>query len=240
MRPAATFGRAVLIRPLALGAIAALLLGSVPASAAGGGVKTSQAAMLTPVGDGVKVTALITVGEPAGDDGYIFESIPDGIAISTRGKGTVEVYVNHETSRVPFPYPLPPGTPTAANAQNDFDNAQLSRLILNQKSAGVQTGKLVITSAQNYQRFCSNYLATAAEGFRSRAPVHERGDTGLGQSEREGMAGNGRCRDRARRRRGRGLRPQDRQEPADLGHGPPQPRERRADPWVRRPGAAVR
>jgi hypothetical protein len=165
MRPAATFARAVPVRALVLGAIAVLLLGTVPTSAAGSGVKTSQAAMLTAVGAGVTVEALITVGEPAGDEGYIFESIPDGISISARGKGAVEVYVNHETSRVPFPYPLPPGTPTAANAQNDFDNAQLSRLILNQKSAGVQTGKLVITSAQNYQRFCSNYLATAAEGF---------------------------------------------------------------------------
>jgi hypothetical protein len=29
----------------------------------------------------------------------------------------------------------------------------------------VQTGKLVITSDQNYQRFCSNFLATAAQGF---------------------------------------------------------------------------
>ena len=117
MRPAATFARAVPVRPLVLGAIAALLLGTVPASAAGGGIKTSQAAMLTPVGAGVTVEALITVGEAAGDDGYVFESIPDGISISTRGNGTVEVYVNHETSRVPFPYPLPPGTPTAANSR---------------------------------------------------------------------------------------------------------------------------
>ena len=121
--------------------------------------------MLTAVGAGITVEALITVGETAGDEGYVFESIPDGISIKARGKGTVEVYVNHETSRVPFPYPLPPGTRPTANAQNDFDNAQLSRLILNQKSAGVQTGKLVITSDENYQRFCSNYLATAAEGF---------------------------------------------------------------------------
>jgi hypothetical protein len=163
MRPAATFARAVPVRALVLGAIAALLLGTVPVSAADGGVKTSQAAMLTPVGDGVTVEALITVGEPAGDDGYIFESIPDGIAISTRGNGTVEVYVNHETSTVPFPYT--PAAPTEANSQNDFDNAQLSQLILNQKSAGVQTGKMVITSSQNFQRFCSNFLATAREGF---------------------------------------------------------------------------
>ena len=67
MRPAATFARTVPVRAFALGAIAALLLGTVPASAAGGGVKTSQTAMLTAVGAGITVEALITVGEPAGD-----------------------------------------------------------------------------------------------------------------------------------------------------------------------------
>ncbi len=149
-------------RLIVLGAIAVLLLGTVPASAAGG-TKTSQPPMLTPVGAGITVEALITVGETAGDEGYVFESIPDGIAISTRGQGTAEVYVNHETSTVPFPYT--PSGPTEANSQNDFDNAQVSRLILNRKGAGVQTGKMVITSAENFQRFCSNYLATAAEGF---------------------------------------------------------------------------
>ncbi|HEV8280327.1 MAG TPA: hypothetical protein VGQ02_00590 [Candidatus Limnocylindrales bacterium] len=149
-------------RLIVLGAIAVLLLGTVPASAAGG-TKTSQPAMLTAVGAGITVEALITVGETAGDEGYVFESIPDGIAISTRGQGTAEVFVNHETSTVPFPYT--PSAPTEANSQNDFDNAQVSRLILNRKGAGVQTGRMVITSAQNFQRFCSNYLATAAEGF---------------------------------------------------------------------------
>jgi hypothetical protein len=163
MRTTAKIGRSVHPRLLSIGAIAVLLAGAAPASAADGGVKTSQPSMLTAVGAGVTVTPLITVGETAGDEGYVFESIPDGIAISTRGNGTVEVYVNHETSTVPFPYT--PAAPTEGNSQNDFDNAQLSRLILNQKSAGVQTGKMVITSAQDFQRFCSNYLATAAEGF---------------------------------------------------------------------------
>jgi hypothetical protein len=152
-------------RLIVFGAIAVMLLGSAPVSAAAPGTKTSQDPMLTPVGAGITAEAIITVGETAGDDGYVFEAIPDGISMRNRGKDTVEVFVNHETSRVPFPYPLPPGTPTAANAQNDFDNAQLSRLILNKMTAGVQTGKLVIKSDQNYQRFCSNYLATAAEGF---------------------------------------------------------------------------
>jgi hypothetical protein len=160
MRSATPRGRAH-PRLIVIGAIALLLGGTLPAQAAG--TRTDQASMLTAVGAGVTVTPIIAVGEAAGDDGYTFESIPDGISIRTRGRGTAEVYVNHETSTVPFPYT--PAAPTEANSQNDFDNAQVSRLILDQKGAGVQTGKMVITSSQDFQRFCSNYLATAAEGF---------------------------------------------------------------------------
>ncbi len=66
--------------------------------------------MMTAVGAGITVTPLITVGETAGDEGYVFESVPDGIAVKVRNNGVVDVYVNHETSRVPFPYT--PSAPT--------------------------------------------------------------------------------------------------------------------------------
>jgi hypothetical protein len=55
--------------------------------------------------------------------------------------------------------------PTEANGENDFDNAQVSRLRLKRHSAGVLGGSFVIDSSLGYQRFCSNYLATAKEGF---------------------------------------------------------------------------
>ena len=148
---------------LALTTIIALTVGVVPATAAGGGTKTSQPAMMTAVGAGITVTPLITVGETAGDNGYTFESVPDGIAVKVRNNGVADIYVNHETSRVPFPYT--PSAPTELNSQNDFDNAQVSKLTLHRKSAGVLSGTMVITSDNNYQRFCSSYLATAKEGF---------------------------------------------------------------------------
>jgi uncharacterized protein DUF839 len=151
------------LRLAALASVVVLTTAVVPASAANGGTKTSQGAMLTPGLAGSSVTPLITVGETAGDEGYVFESIPDGISLRTRGNGRVDVYVNHETSRVPFPYT--PAAPTEANSQNDYTNSLLSRLVLNRHSAGVLTGKQVITSDENYQRFCSNFLATAAQGF---------------------------------------------------------------------------
>ena len=126
------------------------------------GFKTARPSMLAPVKAGVEVTPLLTVGDRL-SSGYRFEAIPDGISVRTRGRGRADLFVNHETSKVPFPYVT--ANPTAANSENDFDNAQVSRLILNQHSGGVLNGKFVIPSSLGFQRFCSNYLATATEGF---------------------------------------------------------------------------
>lgn len=126
------------------------------------GFKTGQASMLTPVMAGVQVTPLLTVGDVL-PSGFRFEAIPDGVAVKPRGQGRVDLFVNHETGKVPFPYNS--ASPTAANGENDFDNSQVSRLILNQFSAGVLNGSFVIDSSSGYQRFCSNYLATIKEGF---------------------------------------------------------------------------
>jgi hypothetical protein len=126
------------------------------------GFKTKQPSMLTPVLPGTTVTPLMTVGDRL-RSGYRFEAIPDGISVRTRGHGRVDLFVNHETSKVPFPYN--PAAPTAANGENDFDNAQVSRLALNRWSAGVLSGSFAISSRLGYQRFCSNFLATWREGF---------------------------------------------------------------------------
>jgi hypothetical protein len=126
------------------------------------GFTTEQPSMLTPVIGGVEIAPLLTVGDVL-SSGYRYASVPDGISLRTRGQGRVDLFVNHETSKIPFPYNT--ATPTAANGENDFDNAQVSQLILNQHSAGVLNGSFAISSSSGYQRFCSNYLATAKEGF---------------------------------------------------------------------------
>jgi hypothetical protein len=138
-----------------------------PAPPPGGGFKTGQPAMLTAVMPGVQVMPILTVGDLL-PSGFRFESLPDGISLRTIGQGRreqrrVELFVNHETSKVPFPYNT--AAPTAANGENDFDNAQVSRLLLSQYSAGVLSGSFAIPSSSGYQRFCSNYLATSKEGF---------------------------------------------------------------------------
>ena len=153
-------------------AAAALALSGVSPATAGDdhhdhhdphGFRTSHPAMLTAVRPGVTVTPLLTVGDQLAS-GYRFEAIPDGISLLPRRHGLVDVYVNHETSKVPFPYV--PAAPTAANGENDFDNAQVSRLVLSRHGAATLGGEMVIDSSEGYQRFCSNYLATEREGFR--------------------------------------------------------------------------
>ncbi len=150
---------------ISLGLVACTLLTAPGAPAADGGqsgFRTGQAAMLTPVMPGATVTPLLTVGDTL-SSGYRYEAIPDGISVRSRGQGRVDLLVNHETGKVPFPYNT--ASPTAANGENDFDNAQVSQLILNRQSAGVLNGSFAIDSSSGYQRFCSNYLATSAEGF---------------------------------------------------------------------------
>ena len=136
---------------VAAGTLAAIALA---ASASAGGDRASQAAapMLEGVAPGVTVRPVMTVGDTLG--GYVFEAIPDGISILRESASRVHLYVNHETSLVPFP-------PTFS----DFGNAMLSRLVLDGRGQRVLAGSYVIPSSANFQRFCSNFLATREHGF---------------------------------------------------------------------------
>ena len=148
------------------GLVATLVAAASTAALAGdndSGWRTSQPSMLT-VGDRSDVVfkPIASVGDTM--PGKIrFESIPDGISLRTRGNGRVDVYVNHETSTVPFPYN--PTAPTEANSQNDFANAEVSMLALNQHSAGVLKAEKAVSSSEGFQRFCSNFLAWTEQGF---------------------------------------------------------------------------
>lgn len=140
--------------------IGALLGGPAVASAASdqAGFITRAPAQLRALVDGVDVKPLLTVGEQIGS--YRFESIPDGIAIDPRGHTTFDLYVNHETSKVPFPF-----TPATGVGLVDFDNAQLSHLVMKRGSGRILSGEYAIPSSANYQRFCSNFFAGPAEGW---------------------------------------------------------------------------
>ena len=129
----------------------AITVSATATAGAQSGFRTAQPSMLAPVKAGVQVRPLLTVGDML-SSGYRFEAIPDGISVRLRRGGRVELYVNHETGKVPFPYVT--AAPTAANGENDFDNAQVSRLTLNRRSRGTLSGSLIIPSRLGYQRFC--------------------------------------------------------------------------------------
>jgi hypothetical protein len=137
--------------------------------------------MLTPVAPGWTVEPLITVGETLPGTSYKFESIPDGISLQRRSNNRVDAYVNHETSTVPFPF-----TPSTGVGFNDFTNSLVSRLTLNRKTGGVLEGTYVIPNEANYQRFCSNFMATREHGF-SR-PILFTGEEALDWVNRTGTA----------------------------------------------------
>jgi hypothetical protein len=139
-------------------ATVALVTAAASAGDNDAGFKTAQPPMLTPLAPGATAGAIMTVGETLGS-GYMLESIPDGISVRTRGQGRLDVYLNHETSLVPFPFNAQTGV-----GLSDSTNSILSHLILNQHSGGVLQGKYVIPSAANFQRFCSNFLALAGTG----------------------------------------------------------------------------
>ncbi len=136
-------------RTVALLGLAATAL--VVGATQSGTAATSVPAMLEGVAAGVEVRPLLSVNDKVGS--YSFETIPDGIAVSNQGKN-VHLYVNHETSLVPFP----------ANT-SDFTNSMVSKLVIERKSQNILRGSYVIPSSANYQRFCSNYLVGKAQGF---------------------------------------------------------------------------
>ena len=137
--------------------LALTVVAAVSATAASARVdeqgQTTTPAMLTPAARGVTVRPLLTVGDTL-PSGYMFESIPDGIVVIPKPRNRVHVYVNHETSLVPFPGII-----------SDYTNALLSRLVLSRSPARVLAGTYVIPSGANFQRFCSNFLATREHGF---------------------------------------------------------------------------
>lgn len=152
--------------------IAVTAVATATAALAGGSASsftTTVDPMLSCPSCGADVIPIITVGEELAS-GYRFEAIPDGVSVHARGDdddegGRFDLYINHETSTVPFPFNAPFGaTPPNEANQNDFDNSQVSRLTLNRNNEIVRA-EMVIRSSSNFHRFCSNYLATRKEGF---------------------------------------------------------------------------
>jgi hypothetical protein len=123
---------------------------SAPVSA-GHSFMTPKGSFITLSGAGT-VLPIISVGETY--HGFLFEGIPDGIGIAPGPRSnTVNVFVNHEQSRVPF------------RDRADFLDASVSKLTLDTTDGKVVGAEVVIEPAEGYIRFCSAFMAGPAEGF---------------------------------------------------------------------------
>ncbi|HSF80332.1 MAG TPA: hypothetical protein VLA49_03810, partial [Anaerolineales bacterium] len=127
-----------------------LLVALPGASLADHPYQTPEGAFITLAVPG-EVTPIISSGEDY--HGFIFEGIPDGIGIAPGPEaGTVDVYVTHEQSRVPF------------RNQADFQDSSISKLTLN-SDAEVIAASVALGPEQGYIRFCSAFMAGPDEGF---------------------------------------------------------------------------
>ena len=95
--------------------------------------------------------AIICSGDDLGT--YEFLGIPDGIGAVELDQGSLEVFVNHEESEVPF-----------AGAA-DFQDASVSHLSLDLPTLSVEAADYAIPASAGFIRFCSASLAGPEQGL---------------------------------------------------------------------------
>jgi len=122
------------------------------ASAAPPPCLTAEPAFITLTGAGT-VKPIISSGETC--DGLLFPGLPDGIGLApgAGGPGTVDVYVTHEETHVPF------------FGTADFQDSSVSRLTVDIATGEVLSADEAIPPEAGYLRFCSASMAGPAEGF---------------------------------------------------------------------------
>jgi len=155
------------MRRFRLVAVLAAVALLVPAQAgmATHGFKTTVLPMLS-LGPGApplsEVTAIISSGDEPPGLGFEFEGIPDGIGWVDNPGDTIDVYVTHEQSRVPFPV----ASPTVTGLR-DFVDSSISRLTIDIGHREVLDAEVALPPSEGFIRFCSAFMAGMAEGFAS-------------------------------------------------------------------------
>ncbi len=153
-----TLGRRRALIPIAAALVIAATASPLAAREPEFSFLTGEDPMITNLSGG-SVKAIITVGDQLGS--YLFEAIPDGIAVLARDSRSVDVFINHETSTVPFPY----STSSPSGNTNDFSDSLVSALRINRNTANVTRAKYIINYGDDYHRLCSSFLASRIHGF---------------------------------------------------------------------------
>ncbi len=142
-----------------LAAAFTLLAVMVPGPAYGAPFFTDEDPMIALTDDapaGSQVRALISSGDVV--DGVMFRGIPDGLGIVPgSAPGTVDVFVSHEESTVPF------------LNQADLQDASVAKLTLSTRTGGMRgavlSHEVAIPASDGFLRFCSASIAGPTEGF---------------------------------------------------------------------------
>ncbi|MGH2657625.1 MAG: hypothetical protein ACRDIZ_13190 [Actinomycetota bacterium] len=91
--------------------------------------------------------------------GFEFPGIPDGIGIAPGAdESTINVFVNHEESDVPFPA-------TGVNAQADFQDSSVSKVTLDAGTGELLAAEVALPASAGFMRLCSSFMAGPDEGF---------------------------------------------------------------------------
>ena len=153
-------------RPSVLAVALAALLAGCAAGGPGGGPSTSalesgpgsgfltpQGAYLRPLRPGVVVTPILTVGDTLlssrpEDENYVFYPRPDGLGARDAGNGAVEVYATH-----------------SLDWESSAYASRVSRILLNQRSAGVLNADYLLEGDEGYAFLSSTVLGRSSEGF---------------------------------------------------------------------------
>lgn len=138
-------------RTLAIGAAVALAI-AVPASALGNHAFPNPApyVALEPAAGAGQIIPLINSGDEY--HGVTFEGIPDGIGV-VPGEGTVDLYVAHEQSHVPF------------GGFADFQDSSVSRVTVDVAQKQVVGLDVALSPDLGFLRFCSAFMAGPDQGF---------------------------------------------------------------------------
>ena len=138
--------------PITALSVALALAISLPATALGdhGFPNPDPYVTLTPAAGAGQIVPLINSGDEF--DGVTFEGIPDGIG-AVPGSDTVDLYVTHEQSHVPF------------MGFADFQDSSVSRVTVDIEHQQVVGLDIALSPDLGFIRFCSAFMAGPAQGF---------------------------------------------------------------------------
>jgi hypothetical protein len=141
--------RTRMVPRLALGLLVGVAV-FVPSSLAG---HSTEPPYITMDVAGGTATSIIESGDV--HDGIMFEGIPDGIGVTPgAAPGTVDVFVTHEQSHVPF------------QGTADIEDASVTRwTITTGGTPQITDASEPIGPEEGFIRFCSAFMAGPAEGF---------------------------------------------------------------------------